>query len=312
MSVRWKSLLLALMVIVTGGAARLPFEQGYTKALQEEKLLEKPLDLSMRDQLGQTFFIAVLGGFRSVVASLVELQTITPWQYSNWGVVDELYSVCTTLQPREEHYWEQRAWHLACNARDSYRYDSTLTGANRNRMGQAYVEKGLHVLREGLARNPESWKLWDRLADYSANPWNLQPDFTVAADCYQKAWELSGRRFYYRLGILKLARVPGREREAWDALTALYAGKDRFDRSPSVEIELLYQFIGRKIYERYPEAKLPESLFRLMDSTAVLTPEEIKKRDWLRARLDERAGQGGKHTPRAPQVTSPHLPKLRE
>ena len=311
MSIRWKSLLLALTVIVAGGFVRLPMEQRYTAELQRQGLLEKPMQLSMRDQLGQTFFIAVLGGFRSVVASLVELQTITPWQYSNWGVVDELYSVCTTLQPREEHYWEQRAWHLACNARDSYRYDSTLSEANRRMLGQQYVEKGLAVLRDGLTRRPESWKLWDRLAEYSANTWNERPDFAAAAQSYQKAWELSGRRFYYRLGVLKLARIPEREREAWDALMGLYTSGIEFDRSPSVEIELLYQFIGRRIYERYPQAKLPEALFRLMSPSAVLTPEETKKRDWLRQRLNERASPGARRQARPPQVESPNLPKLR-
>ena len=99
MNIRWKSRALALLVIVAGGVLRLPLEQGYTAEMRRRHLLEEPLDVSMRDELGQTFFIAVLGGFRSVVASILELKTITPWQQSNWGVVDEFYAICTKLQP---------------------------------------------------------------------------------------------------------------------------------------------------------------------------------------------------------------------
>lgn len=127
--------------------------------MRREQLLETPLNLSMRDELGQTFFIAVLGGFRSVVASLTELQTIKHWQYSNWGVVDELFVICTKLQPREEHYWETRAQHLAANARDSYLFHFTLTEASRTTLAQQFVEKGIAVLREGVERIPQSWKL---------------------------------------------------------------------------------------------------------------------------------------------------------
>src|SRR5262245_7111025 len=142
---RWKSICLALLIIAAGGGARLHMEQAYTKGMQKAGLLETPLNLSMRDELGQTLFIAVLGGFRSVVASIVELKAITPWQLSNWGVVDELYSICTRLQPKEPYYWETRGWHLAVNARDTYLLDTMLAEANRHALAQQYVEKGIEV-----------------------------------------------------------------------------------------------------------------------------------------------------------------------
>ena len=310
MSIRWKSLLLALALIAAVGAIRLPLEQRYTENMRREQLLETPLNLSMRDELGQTFFIAVLGGFRSVVASLTELQTIKHWQYSNWGVVDELFGICTKLQPREEHYWENRAWHLAANARDSYLFDSTLTEASRTTLAQQFVEKGIAVLREGVERIPQSWKLWDRLAWYSSR-YNQNPDYEAAFRYYSKAAELSGRKFYYRLGVLELAKVPAREREVWDALIALYNSNDPLDRSPGVEIELLFQYFARHIADRYPEAKLPAGLARLLDPATLLTDEEKKKRDWLKARVEERLDPSFRKQKKPPQVFSPNVPKLR-
>ena len=93
MSIPPRRILLALAIIVAGGVLRLPFEQARTRDLQGRGILEPPLSASLRDELGQSFFIAVLGGFRSVVASLVELKTIRPWQERQWGLVDEYYAI---------------------------------------------------------------------------------------------------------------------------------------------------------------------------------------------------------------------------
>ena len=157
MSIRWKSLLAAIAVILAGGVLRLPLEQRYTAEMRRQQLLETPLKISMRDELGQTFFIAVLGGFRSVVASIMELRAITPWEQSNYGVVDECYAVCTRLQPREVHYWEMRGYHQAYNARDTYRYESRLTEANREILAQQAIDNGIRIIREGLTWLPKSW-----------------------------------------------------------------------------------------------------------------------------------------------------------
>lgn len=310
MSIRWKSFCLALLIIIGGGVLRLPLEQRYSAEMKKQNLLETPLNLSMRDELGQTFFIAVFGGFRSVVASLVELKTITAWEQSNWGVVDEFYAVCTRLQPREEHYWEHRAWHLAANARDSYLWNPMLTRASRTALAQQHVEKGMDILREGLTRLPDSWKLWDRLAHYSSMPWNEKPDHAAAAEYYAKAAAASQRAVYWRLHVYEVARVAGREREAWDKLLALYNSDNAMNRTPMVEIELTRLFRD-KLPALGPSAKLPDALFRLVfDPTAQLSKEEKARADWLRAKVDEQVGrQQGKK--RAPTVSSPNLQKSR-
>ena len=311
MNVRWKSSLIALLIVVAGGVLRLPLEQRYTEGLRKQKLLEEPLNVSMRDKLGQTFFIAVLGGFRSVVASLVELKAFTAWQHSNWGVVDEHYAVCTALQPREYHYWEFRAHHLADNARDYYLWDSMLSEASRHALAQQYVEKGMNVLREGLTWLPDNWKLWDRLAWYSSMPYTDKPDHAAAAEYYAKAFEFNGLKFLWRSHVYQVARVPGREREAWDKLMALYSSPDSLDRTPTVEIELINLYVAKRLFERFPELKLPEPLALLINPNSVLTNEERAKADFLRDRVNKRANPGAGRQ-RAPRVESPNLQKVRQ
>lgn len=117
MSIRWKSLLLALALIAAVGAIRLPLEQRYTENMRREQLLETPLNLSMRDELGQTFFIAVLGGFRSVVASLTgcgpsntgSIPTGAWWMNSS--------ASARNCDPGRNTAGETRAWHLAARMR---------------------------------------------------------------------------------------------------------------------------------------------------------------------------------------------------
>ena len=311
MSIRWKSLCLALAVILAGGLLRLPLEQYYTAEMRRKNLLETPLKLSMRDELGQTLFIAVLGGFRSVVASIMELRAITPWQQSNFGVVEECYAVCTRLQPREAHYWEQRAWHQAANARDTYRYESRLTEANREILAQQAVDNGIRIVREGLTWLPQSWKLWDRLAFYSSMPWNQKPDHAAAAEYYAKAAAIEGAPgVFRRLHVYQVARIPKREWEAWGKLLALYNSPGTRDRTLTVEVELLRLFSVEKIFERHPEAALPPELFQLFNSSSLLTADQQKHRAQLKEAMDRRLDPG-QSQPRPPQVTSPNVPRLK-
>lgn len=311
MSIRWKSLGLALAVIIAGGVLRLPLEQRYTAEMRRRNLLESPLKVSMRDELGQTAFIAVLGGFRSVVASIMELRAITPWQRSNFGVVEECYAICTRLQPREVHYWEMRGWHQAYNARDTYRYESRLTEANREIFAQQAIDNGIRIIREGLTWNPNSWKLWDRLADYHSMPWNHKPDHSAAADYYAKAAAIEGAPgVMRRLHVYQVARVPEREWEAWNKLFALYNSAGERDRTLSVEVELLRLYSVEKIFKRHPEAALPPELYQLFSRASLLTEEQQKHRTELTAAMNRRLDPG-KSQPRPPQISSPNLPKLR-
>jgi hypothetical protein len=319
---RWKSICIALLIVLAGGAARLPMEQAYTNGMRQAGLLETPLNLSMRDELGQSLFIAVLGGFRSVVASIMELKAITPWQLSNWGVVDELYSICTRLQPREVHYWETRAWHLAVNARDTYMLDSMLTEANRHALAQQYVEKGISVVREGLQYNPGSWKLWDRLGYYQSMPYNENPDHAEAADSFAKASGTTGAlKFLWRKHVYEVARttgdaepVFGREVEAWDKLLALYNSGDGLDRTPSVEVELIRLYL--LFSDKHPEFKLPWELYRLITDPRLiippLSPAEKKRSALLLEYYERRIHPGPRSRRQAPpNVSSPGVPKLR-
>jgi hypothetical protein len=300
-----KNLIVALLLIAASGAARMPLEQRYTADMRERQLLEPPLNLDLREELGQTFFIAVLGGFRSVVATFMELKTVQPYLDENWGLVDQYYAICCKLQPRDEAYWESRAWHLAANARDGFLYDQRYSEETRHVLAQQSVNKGIAVLLEGTKHRPDSGRLWERLGYYAAMPWNDLPDHSKAAEYYAKAAATPGaRRFYYRFHVYELAQIPGREMEAWDKLMELY--KNPEDNTPRVELSLLRLF--KKVSQINPQATLPQKLRDLFTTPiSQLTPDQVRHRRQLEeAFATEEAKKDGL---RPPRIESPGLNK---
>ena len=239
MSIPPRRILLALAIIVAGGVLRLPFEQAHTRDLQGRGILEPPLSASLRDELGQSFFIAVLGGFRSVVASLVELKTIRPWQERQWGLVDEYYAICNKLQPREWHYWDLRAWHAGFNAADNYQYESVRSPAVKTMKSRQAFVKAIGLIEEGLRYNPKVYQLYERLRLLNTSELNPEPDFLAASRACELGAACPGAPPYLRrFAAYHLADVPGRELEAWRRLMDLYRSEDPMDRSPSVGLRL--------------------------------------------------------------------------
>lgn len=311
MRIRWKKILLTLALLTGVGAVRLPVEQRHTQALRDENVLQKPAGLSLRDDLGQSLFIATLGGFRSPVASIMELRSVTPWMRGNWGVVEECYAICTKLQPREEHYWDQRAWHQACNARDSYLWESTFTQTNREVYAQQSVDNGIKILQEGVKWLPDSWKLWERLAWYSCMEYNQKPDHRAAAAAYAKASSIAGApRTYRRFEVYQLTRIPEREKEAWDRLLAFYNDPTGADHMPQVDIELVYLWFQQRIHDRHPDTALPKELARLFTPGTVLDKKDEFRRQFLVTGVTRRMNPAGIKG-RPPTISSPNLPPMR-
>jgi hypothetical protein len=303
MTHRWKNLAAALLLLAAGGVARIPLEERYTASMREQQLLEPPLNLSLRDELGQTFFIAVLGGFRSVVATIMELKTVEPYIEGNWGLVDQYYAVCCKLQPLEESYWDRRAWQLGANARDSYLYDIRYTEETRHLLAQQSIQKCMDVLLEGTRHRPDSAKLWERLGWYAGMPWNDLRDHAKASEYYARAAATpNARGFYRRFSIYEMAHVPGRELEAWHKLMELYQNPD--DCMPRVKVELLRLY--RRVAAVEPSIELPPELVRLTDRTSILTPQEKKEQFEINRALERMEARDQE---RPPVIQSPGLEK---
>ena len=82
------------------GAAKLPAERAMSAAHRNLHFRAVVFGLGLREQIGQTGFIAALSGLRSLVADALFIQAHVAWERTEWGRVLLLFRQVTTLQPR--------------------------------------------------------------------------------------------------------------------------------------------------------------------------------------------------------------------
>lgn len=280
-AVRPRKWLCAVLILLLGGLARLPLEIAFARELYTRQLSGERLNLSLRDELGQSFFIAVLGGFRSLVASIIEMQNIDTWQQQNYAKVDAAYALCTRLQPREYHYWDFRSWMSAYNAYNYYKYEDLTRPGLQPWIRQNLVDHGIAVLKEGMKHLPDDYRLPRSLAMLASDfGRNRHANYEEAAFWYHKAWELRpSHRFLWRNYVYNLARAPGREADAWPLLLEMYESgpPPRGDRTPT-GITLLARL--------YPIVKALRPGTTLPPDVAARLPEILAREQ---ARLDREA-----------------------
>jgi hypothetical protein len=250
------NLIAATAVLLAFGAARTPVEHAAEQEWRQLHLHAGNVDLSVRDQLGQMSFVAVLGGFRSLVASFLGLEAFVAWENVDWGKLESDYHLITTLQPRVAAYWDEFGWHLAYNASVYYAEDESLRLAIRDHLAQQYIEKGIAVLREGARNNPEDYLLLIRLGQVLRSK---REDPCAAAEAFEAASTREGAPAYSRrFAAYEMSECPGREREAYARLAALYReGPQHHKRTLITKIVELEKSLNVPLADRVPLEKTP-------------------------------------------------------
>jgi hypothetical protein len=217
--------MLALIFIL---AAFLPLKLRMEAAC--DRIAPGTLSLGLREQVGQSAFIAVLGGFRSVIADLLFIDAYSAWERTDWTYLLLRLRQATELQPRAILFWEMAGWHMAWNAGTAALEDGSKSPAARRRLQHDYLELGKDFLVRGIAHNPEKPQLYEALARLYRDKFH---DHARAAENFEKASRLPGHASYdERFSAYELSYCEGREREAYDRLRTLYqrGEKERLPR----------------------------------------------------------------------------------
>jgi hypothetical protein len=176
--------------------------------------------IDLRERVGQTAFIAILGGFRSVVADLLFIDAHFAWERVDWSQLLLRLQQVTMLQPHVTMFWDVAAWHMAWNASTAASNDASLSLAGRKRLQNEYIELGRNFLERGIANNPKNPQLYEALARLYRDKLN---DHAWASENFLKASRLPNCAAYdERFAAYELSYCEGREREAYDRLRALY------------------------------------------------------------------------------------------
>jgi len=217
-----------LLVLALIFAAFVPLKLNMEAAC--DRIAPATLSIGLREQIGQSAFIAVLGGFRSVIADLLFIDAYSAWERTDWTYLLLRLRQATELQPRAILFWEMAGWHMAWNAGTAALEDDSKSPAARRRLQHDYLELGRDFLVRGIAHNPEKPELYEALARLYRDKFH---DHARAAENFEKGSRLPGHHSYdERFSAYELAECEGREREAYDRLRALYqrGEKERLPR----------------------------------------------------------------------------------
>jgi len=221
-----------LFSIVLFGAARVPLEHALNETHRALHFRAVDFNLDLREQLGQLGFVAALSGFRSLVADALFIQAHVAWERTEWGRVLFLFRQVTTLQPRAILFWDMAAWHMAWNASTAALNDPHQPReALRIKAAREYFALGKDFLARGIKNNPERPELYEAMARLYRDKYE---DHARASEFFAKAASLPNAHSYARrFAAYELAQSPGREREAYQQLRALYDAGEQ-ERLPTL------------------------------------------------------------------------------
>jgi len=199
--------------------------------------------------LGQGITLALLGGFRALVADVTWLRMYVLWERRDLPGCEALLRLVGTLDPRPLEFWLNGARILAYDFA-AWRIESA-GGYDRvpvEAQGQIEREQGALALRHldaAMQFHPESAELWIERGSLQLN--RLR-EIDAAAESYRRAWAQPRAPYYAARLHAELLRRTGRKAEALAFLRTLHptlpaadegAAADRvFERIQELEREL--------------------------------------------------------------------------
>jgi hypothetical protein len=244
---------LAALLVALSGAVLLPWQAELCRTARQEGFHSVALDIGLREQVGQSAFLAALSGFRSPVAALLWIEAHGAWEKTEWGRMAGLFNTVTSLQPHGLLYWDIAAWHMAWNASVAAQQDrNQKSEILRERSRRQYIQLGKDFLERGIRNNPGSYLLHERLAILERDKLG---DHAAASAEYAKAAALPGAPPYVaRFAAYEAAEVPGMEGEAYRMLRALYDQGERKYPSLVAKLRQLEEKLGIPADQRVPAA----------------------------------------------------------
>lgn len=248
-----KRVAILLCAVLVWGVVKLPAEQALSASRARHHLASVPLNLSLREQLGQLGFVAALSGFRAVVADFLFIQAYAAWERTEWNRVLHLFRQVTTLQPRSLLFWDMAAWHMAWNAGTAALNDPTEPRlALRIKAQREYFDLARDFLEDGIRNNPNRPQLYEALARLYRDKYK---DHARASEYFALAASQPGAPSYERrFAAYELSYSEGHEEEAYRLLLNLYHEGEQ-ERLPTLisRLKFLEERLTIPVDQRIPE-----------------------------------------------------------
>ena len=218
---RAKVTVVASAVLLIAGAALRPVEEWVRKA--EPHLVRPVRARRINAVLGQGTSMAVLGGFRALVADLLWLKAYLAWSACDLPATETMIRVVTTVDGRPLCFWlngarimayDMTQWRLRAAGRGG-----AVPAALRRRIIDEQAGMALRLLEDARGQHPESAAVCVEMANIHLNS---RADPAVAACWYRQAAALPDAPYYAARIHAELLKRLGRPWEAYAWLRQLH------------------------------------------------------------------------------------------
>jgi tetratricopeptide (TPR) repeat protein len=164
---------------------------------------------------GQGVTLALLGGFRALVADAAWIRMYVRWEARDLPGVETLIRVVTAIDPRPVYFWLNGARILAYDL-PVWRIEAaggfeSVAAPTQERIAREQAHRALALLDAAMAFHPASPDLWVERANIELNKLR---DLAAAAESFRRAWEQPHAPFYAARLYAELLRRQGKKAEA--------------------------------------------------------------------------------------------------
>lgn len=188
---------------------------------------------------GQGVTLALLGGFRALVADAAWIQMYARWERRDLAGTEAFARLVTTVDPRPVYFWLNAARILAYDF-PAWRieaaggYDAVPAAAQRA-VNEAQAAAALELLGAARRRHPDSVDLWVEEANIHLN---RRGDPLAAAVAYREAWARPRAPYYVARLRAEVLRRAGRRAEALAWLREIHPALPAGDPGAGAELVL--------------------------------------------------------------------------
>jgi tetratricopeptide (TPR) repeat protein len=188
---------------------------------------------------GQGVTLALLGGFRALVADAVWLRLYALWERQDIGGTDTLVRLVTAIDPRPLYFWLNGARMLAYDV-PAWRIHSqggfdAVPAELHARINREQARVALEHLASAMQFHPDRFELWVERANIELNRLG---DLAAAAASYRRAWEQPNGPYYAARLHAEVLRRDGRLPEALAWLKQLHPMLPPEDEAAAADVVL--------------------------------------------------------------------------
>lgn len=172
---------------------------------------------------GHGVMLALLGGFRTLVADAIWIRMYALWERRDIGGTDTFLRLAAAVDPRPVYFWLNGARIIAYDM-PVWRIEASggfdaVSEPIQNRLNQEHARVALAHLAEAMQHHPASADVWIERANIELNRLG---DPAAAAESYRRAWELPGGPYYAARLHAEMLKRCGRLSEALAWLVKLH------------------------------------------------------------------------------------------